>query len=73
MNGWLLSIWLIASPATPARPIPADVTICVDRAAARCWSAAGRDACEGGEVFAVASSLDDPDAKLNACRDALRK
>jgi hypothetical protein len=73
MTGWLLAAWLVAFPATPARPVPADVTICVDRAAARCWSAAGRDACEAGEVFAVVPSLDDPDDKLRACWETLRK
>ncbi|MDX2169413.1 MAG: hypothetical protein SF182_20245 [Deltaproteobacteria bacterium] len=72
MNPWLLAAWLVAASPTMAPPVPAEVTICVDRAAQRCWTAAGRDACVGGEVFRVVSALDEPEDQLQACRAALR-
>lgn len=72
MNAWLLAAWLVAAPPTVARPIPAEVTICVDRAAKRCWTAAGRDACDGGEVFKVVPALDTPDDQLKACTDSMK-
>ena len=67
MSAWLMAAWLVAVLPTPAVPVPSEITICVNHAEQRCWSAAGRDACAGGEVFAITPALDDPDAKLRAC------
>jgi hypothetical protein len=71
MNAWLLAAWLIAAQPTVPPPVPTEMTICVDRGARRCWIAAGRDACAGGEVFKVVSSIDEPDDPLRACTESL--
>ena len=73
MTVWLLAALLVAAESTPARPIPTEVTICVGRAERRCWTAAGRDACDDGEVFAVVASDSEPGVKLRACWDQFQQ
>lgn len=57
----------------PARALPRAVTVCIDRAGARCWTAAaGDDPCAGGSVFGRAAANDAPGDLLAACWRALK-
>lgn len=40
----------------PAQQLPAVMTVCIGRAARRCWTEAGAAACTGGEVFGGGST-----------------
>jgi hypothetical protein len=40
------------APSEPAQPMPSTVTICIDRIARRCWSAAGQNDCREGSADA---------------------
>lgn len=57
----------VEAESAPARALPARVTVCIDRAARRCWSAPGVDACSGGEVYAVTAADEQPGVLLERC------
>jgi hypothetical protein len=71
--GVLLVALLGTPPATPvgeapARALPGVVTVCVDRTARRCWTAAGGDdACAGGTVFGRTAANAAPGELLSQC------
>ena len=56
-----------------ALAIPAQVTICIDRAARRCWTVAGATGCgNAAGIATVAADSPEAGARLRACWDALK-
>lgn len=59
-----------AREEAPAQPVPSVVTICIDHAARRCWTAAGESGCE--QVFAtVPAGSPDVGSRLRACSESV--
>lgn len=73
----LISMPAVVVAETGAEPtamvMPKQVTICIDRAAQRCWTSAGASDCPGGErVATLAADSADVGPALRRCWSDLR-